>query len=275
MSGMPKTGKEARMLGLTRYFTGKPCPSGHVSYRLASNSKCIACNKEQIKKMSQTEEWKNRRKETWKANSDKNKNRSKEYRESDRGKETRRKCWADWYAKNATKAGGNRLKGRKPKWNDDVVMGSVYVLSRKLGLVVDHILPINGKNVCGLHVHTNVQLLTVERNSMKSNDFDAAKYPEQEPLSNNRKAFKTQVLNAVLEERDFQDQKWGPIDENPHDMGTWLLLIESELNEAKLAAVKGGDGRNAVRHELIQVAALCMATLENHGLTSYHEGRDI
>lgn len=83
---------------------------------------------------------------------------------------------------------------------------------------------------------------------------------------------KTEIINAMLEERDWQDQKHGT---NPHDMGTWLLLIESELDEAKLAAVKGGKGRNAVRHELIQVAALCMAALENHGLTSYHEGRDI
>lgn len=86
---------------------------------------------------------------------------------------------------------------------------------------------------------------------------------------------KTDVINVVLEERDFQDEKWGPIDENPHDLGTWLLLIESELDEAKLAAVKGGKGRNAVRHELVQVAALCMAALENHGLDSNNEGREV
>lgn len=110
---------------------------------------------------------------------------------------------------------------------------------------------------------------------MKSNEFNTATYPEQEQLSNNRKAYKTEVLNVILEERDFQDQKWGPIDENPHDLGTWLLLIESELDEAKLAAVKGGKGRNSVRNELVQVAALCIAALENHGLTSNGEGREV
>lgn len=85
-------------------------------------------------------------------------------------------------------------------------------------------------------------------------------------------ANKTDIINAILEERDFQDAKHQT---SHHGMGTWLLLIESELDEAKLAAVKGGSGRNSVRHELIQVAALCMAALEDHGLTSHNEGREV
>lgn len=83
---------------------------------------------------------------------------------------------------------------------------------------------------------------------------------------------KTDVINAVLEERDFQDAKHQT---DHHGMGTWLLLIESELDEAKLAAVKGGKGRNSVRSELVQVAALCIAALEDHGLTSNNEGREV
>lgn len=83
---------------------------------------------------------------------------------------------------------------------------------------------------------------------------------------------KTDVINAILEERDFQDEKHST---SHHGMGTWLLLIESELDEAKLAAVKGGKGRNSVRSELVQVAALCIAALEDHGLTSSNEGREV
>jgi hypothetical protein len=81
-----------------------------------------------------------------------------------------------------------------------------------------------------------------------------------------------EVFAAITAERDFQDRKHGV---DPHGIGTWLLLIESELGEAKLAAVKGGVGRDSVRHELIQIAALCVAALENHGLTSNKGGRDI
>jgi 5-methylcytosine-specific restriction endonuclease McrA len=35
--------KEARSHGLKRYFTGKPCPRGHVCERYVSNTDCIRC----------------------------------------------------------------------------------------------------------------------------------------------------------------------------------------------------------------------------------------
>lgn len=37
---------------------------------------------------------------------------------------------------------------------------------------IDHIIPIAGENVCGLHVHTNMQLLPWRENIVKSNKFD-------------------------------------------------------------------------------------------------------
>lgn len=83
---------------------------------------------------------------------------------------------------------------------------------------------------------------------------------------NNRKSGFMDVIDAVMIERQFQDEKHGNIEDFPHEKGTWLLLIEDELNEAKEGLIKGGIGRNSFRQELLQVAALCIATLEQHGL---------
>lgn len=83
------------------------------------------------------------------------------------------------------------------------------------------------------------------------------------------------VVQAVAEERMFQDEKHGSIQESPHEIGSWVLLIEAELNEVKSALIKGGFGRDSYRSELIQVAALCFAALEQHGLISKSTRRGI
>ena len=85
----------------------------------------------------------------------------------------------------------------------------------------------------------------------------------------------TEVVAALAKERCFQNEKHGSIHESPHERGTWALLIEAELDEAKAALIKGGIGRNSFRSELIQVAALCIATLEQHGLESKSVGREV
>lgn len=74
------------------------------------------------------------------------------------------------------------------------------------------------------------------------------------------------VFGAIDGERYFQDSKHGSIESHPHTVGGWLLLIESELDEAKLAAIKGGKGRNAVMQEILQIAATATAAIEQHGL---------
>lgn len=44
------TSKEAARLGLTRYFTGKPCNNGHVSERKVSSRTCVECDREKARR---------------------------------------------------------------------------------------------------------------------------------------------------------------------------------------------------------------------------------
>lgn len=83
------------------------------------------------------------------------------------------------------------------------------------------------------------------------------------------------VCMAIMEERVFQNDKHGSIETSPHTLGEWVLLIEAELEEAKRALIKGGIGRDSVRSELIQVAALVAACLEQHGVKDPHNRRQI
>jgi hypothetical protein len=47
------TRADAKRLGLTRYFTGKPCKRGHVAERVLTTGFCIECRREWDRKWSQ------------------------------------------------------------------------------------------------------------------------------------------------------------------------------------------------------------------------------
>ena len=40
---VPYSRSDAVEIGAERYFTGKPCPYGHVGHRYTSNSRCVRC----------------------------------------------------------------------------------------------------------------------------------------------------------------------------------------------------------------------------------------
>lgn len=75
-----------------------------------------------------------------------------------------------------------------------------------------------------------------------------------------------EVFECIDIERQHQDRKHGPVNTHGHTLGEWILIMEAELNEAKEALIKGGRGRNEVRHEILQVVATGVACLEQHGV---------
>ncbi len=65
----------------------------------------------------------------------------------------------------------SRLRKSTPRWADKDAIRKFYK-ERPDGFHVDHIVPIRGKNVSGLHVEYNLQYLTSDENIKKSNKFN-------------------------------------------------------------------------------------------------------
>lgn len=69
-----------------------------------------------------------------------------------------------------------------PAWADRAKLAAVYAKAAVLGLAVDHIVPLQGRNVCGLHVDYNLQQLTGSLNSKKGNRHDPDAHEHRLPV---------------------------------------------------------------------------------------------
>lgn len=159
----------------------RTCRKGHrtAAFANAEESKvgCLICakiradawyakNKEKIKARAMARYWANceKIKQQVRDRYSKNPVKNKRYH-------------ALYYLKNKAKylafSSGRRAVKRKatPKWVDKEALLAIYK-NRPLGMHVDHIIPLCGKNVCGLHVPWNLQYLTKSDNSKKHVKFD-------------------------------------------------------------------------------------------------------
>jgi len=159
--------QEAVNQGLLRYFTGKPCKYGHVVERLVSTNTCLECHRHRSRKRvlsgasaKAVSRYYKRNKEALNIQSQlyykKHKtvlNKKAAIRDGERG-----------YSANRRAA---KLQAM-PKWADKNAIRLVYA-NRPDGYHVDHIVPLIGKNVCGLHIAENLQYLSARDNLRKSN----------------------------------------------------------------------------------------------------------
>lgn len=149
------------------YFTGKPCKRGHVAERFVSTRNCVECNRERgrLANMSDTAY---ARKLAG--------NRTAYWRNPDRARAMNREAGVRYYEQHKKKIlAETRLyqvmkHQRIPKWADLKAIRRFYEACPK-GYEVDHIIPLMGKNVCGLHVLENLQYLTIFENRSKGNNF--------------------------------------------------------------------------------------------------------
>ena len=60
-----------------------------------------------------------------------------------------------------------------PRWADKDLIKDIYMEAQYHQMHVDHIIPLNSKVVCGLHWEGNLQLLSPQENTRKSNRITA------------------------------------------------------------------------------------------------------
>lgn len=91
----------------------------------------------------------------------------------------------EWYASRAAKALSKRLHERQlrlacPKWVPRAELVAIYAESARLSsetgepYEVDHIVPLQGANVCGLHVPWNLRVVHRTVNRRKCNKLESA-----------------------------------------------------------------------------------------------------
>ncbi len=188
------TYSEAKALGLKTYFTGIPCAKGHIARRLVRNSGCYGCRSDASRRrrgldalVYKSREERKAYRESEEAAEKKREYRRKydlEYRKLLKEKVRQQEKTRRHRAENPELYRGYNVKRREailqrtPSWltKEHYAQMSLFYKeaaerSKATGVphVVDHIVPFLGKNVSGLHVPWNLQVLTAKDNLTKSN----------------------------------------------------------------------------------------------------------
>ena len=189
----PKTRKEAKEQGVTHYYTGEPCTRGHIALRKTKGA-CVDCLKEDWQKDNEKRaeyfreynrktEIKDRKNEWYLANREQVIDRAKT-----RPAEKLREYRNTWKENNKTqvradtKARRRKHRQATPPWltrKQKTEIRQIYqiaiTMTKTTGerYVVDHIVPLRGQDVCGLHVPWNMRVITQDENLKKSNKYVA------------------------------------------------------------------------------------------------------
>jgi len=187
------TRSEAKKQRLTRYYTGKPCLHGHVSKRATRNGECLDCA--QIRLNAWREENPEKRAEHRKKHKQLHRDIENQQHKAWLNADPQRKekyriqkneATLNWQKTNPQKRLKNvqdyraRKIERMPDWLNDghlFEMESIYKYCSALNSIglnyhVDHIIPMRGETVSGMHVPWNLQVIPALDNIRKNNRLE-------------------------------------------------------------------------------------------------------
>jgi hypothetical protein len=186
MAFKPQERAKAISEGKSKYFTGRPCKYGHVAERRVNGGACLVCEAEKYKNWaaSNPEKVKAAYSKSYAKHAEHRRQKAAEYRannpekiaaatrgwrENNRGKRTSMQMMRLARQANATPS----WLSPEQKESIDVFYTEAASLSKKFNvrIHVDHIVPLKGSNVCGLHVPWNLQLTTQSYNCSKNNSM--------------------------------------------------------------------------------------------------------
>jgi hypothetical protein len=163
---------EARRIGAKTFVSAKPCIRGHIGPFHTSNGSCAECTRLRGAK--------------WKAENREhrlsyNRAYTGRWRQSEANRARLEASSRKWREDNKPLIAARsalrraRILKRTPAWADKQAIRCMYEIAHRIskctGLEwhVDHVLPLNGREVSGLHIHTNMQIIPAKANHTKSN----------------------------------------------------------------------------------------------------------
>jgi len=170
--------------GVTTYFTGRPCVHGHVSERMTCSGQCLECNKIRLRRyaVEKKEVVRGYSAKNYQKHAEKKRQAARVYREQNPEKvKSAVKKWAENNPHKISLIQRTKYAAklqRTPQWlteEDYSRIEDCYKTAKQLEktfgakLDVDHIVPLLGRNVCGLHVPWNLMILSATENRRKSN----------------------------------------------------------------------------------------------------------
>lgn len=190
---------KAREQGLTRYFSGVPCLRGHVCERQVSSATCVQCialkkkdhyeaNKDRLleyrakRRIATLVESRSKGRDYYMRNKDRIREAQREYSAANSAKAVKRAV--EWQRQHPDKKQARvaQYRARKSKavpvwfgefdrfvWEEAARLVRLRKRCTGVSWDADHIVPINGVTVTGLHVGTNCQVIPSIINRIKSN----------------------------------------------------------------------------------------------------------